>query len=105
VRRQPLTLPGDACGAHSLAGATAALLANWYNWTLRKDDPIRGLRVGDMEVSVTSISGQEAFAVYRAKLTYEWGILAYSMSIGGGLFLVKEGNDWKVRGNVMMFSF
>jgi hypothetical protein len=87
------------------SGDTPALLANWYNWTRREDDPVRGLRVRGMEVSVTPISSQEAFATYKGRLRYGWGILSYSMSMGGGLFLVREGDEWKVRGNVMTLRF
>jgi len=86
-------------------GDTAALLDSWYDWTHRKERPIRGLRARDLNLSITPISDQEAFGVYRMTLSYQWGILAYSMDTGGGLFLVKEGDRWKVCGNVMMFSF
>ena len=87
-------------------GDTDTLLAHWHNWTTREGVPIRGLSVRDFNVVIMPTNHKEQFAHYKARLTYQWGLLSYSMSIGGGLFLTKDASkEWRVRGNVMAFYF
>jgi hypothetical protein len=106
-RRQEPTL--SALGASFLnaweRGDTPTLLANWYDWSKRNDRPITRLQVRRLEVDVAAKTPQEAIATYRVTLTYKWGLLSYSMDTAGGLFLVREGAEWKVRGNLMVFRF
>ncbi len=88
-------------------GDTAALAAQWYDWTKRSDRPIKGLTTHDTKVTVAAPKGAEAPAVasYFVGLTYHWGPLHYSMDFNGDLFLVREGGAWKVCGNLMAFRF
>jgi len=86
-------------------GDTDTLLASWHNWTKREAPPIHGLSVKDFSVIIQPTNHKEHYAHYNARLTYQWGLLSYSMSIGGGLFMTKEANDWRIRGNVMAFFF
>ena len=86
-------------------GDTATLMAHWHNWMARDHDPIRGLSVQDCNVIVQPCAHKEQYARYNARLTYQWGVLSYTMNLGGSLFLVKAGADWTVRGNVMAFFF
>ena len=86
-------------------GDTDTLLAHWHNWTRREGVPITGLSVSDFHVVFQPVGHHEQFARYTAHLTYKWGVLSYSMPLDSGVFLTKEGTEWRVRGNVMAFYF
>jgi len=90
---------------HWQRGEVDGLMDKWYNWSTRKDEPINGLSTNIQSITVMPSAFGEPLVTYKGRATYRWGILRYSMALEGKLFLTKEGNDWKVRGNVMGFDF
>ena len=86
-------------------GDVATLMAHWHNWPARNSEPIRGLNSQDCHVILHACPHQEQYARYTARLTYQWGMLSFTMTLNGGFFLVNTDEGWKVRGNVMAFFF
>jgi len=87
------------------AGDTKKVLERWYRWMDRDRDPNKGLSVSNIEITPSATTWGETFVRYKAKLTYRWGILSYSMNLQGGLILVNEDDELKIRGNVMVLYF
>lgn len=76
-----------------------------HRWMDSDDDPNDGMSVSHFEFSKSTTRWGEPFARYKARLTYHWGILSYSMKFDGGFIMVKENGTWKVRGNIMVLYF
>lgn len=86
-------------------GDRKAMRNNWLNWPKLKKDPVKGLYAKITSMSVTTTSWGEPYVKFAVKLTYRFGVLSYSMSAKGGLIMVKEDGDWKVRPDQMIFDF
>ena len=86
-------------------GDTAALQQDYYRWMDHEHDLNTRISVSNYQYKGGQTRWGDPFGSYEAKLTYKWGILSYSMRFNGGFVLVKEGDDWKVRGNIMVFYF
>jgi len=81
------------------------MLALWYDWTKSPRDPADGLSVSNIEVDLSRAAWDDPYARYSAKLTYRYGILSYSMTVKGGLLLVDDHGQWKVRANTLVLDF
>jgi hypothetical protein len=86
-------------------GDTAGVVKRSHRWMDRDDDLNKGMSVSHFELNADTTRWGEPFARYKARLTYRWGILSYSMKFDGGFIMVKEDGIWKVRGNVMVLYF
>jgi len=86
-------------------GETSRMLALWYDWTKTPRDPEDGLSVSNIDVDLSRASWGDPYAQYTAKLTYRYGILSYSMTVKGGLLLVEDHEQWKVRANTLVLDF
>ncbi|MHB9024900.1 MAG: hypothetical protein ACYC7E_12115 [Armatimonadota bacterium] len=105
-RQEPLV---EKVAAHFLqawkTGNTGEMFTNWYAWMERRDAPIAGLRFTACSMELAPTPWGEHCARYCAKLAYKWGLLSYSFELRGRVFLIKEGENWKVRGNVLVYDF
>jgi hypothetical protein len=61
--------------------------------------------IPERELPLGTTAWGETFVRYQAKLSYHWSVLSYSMDFQGGLILVKENSEWKIRGNIMVMYF
>lgn len=86
-------------------GETSRMLALWYDWTKSPRDPEKGLSVSNIAVTLSRASCGDPYAQYTAKLTYRYGIISYSMTVKGGLLLVADKGQWKVRANTLVLDF
>ena len=86
-------------------GDTDEVLERWHRWMDNDDDVNDRLSFSNYEFETSTTKWGEHFAHYKAKLTYRWGILSYTMKFDGGFIMVKENDRWKVRGNVMVLYF
>ncbi len=82
-----------------------AMLGLWYDWPHSEKDPIQGLSLTSLQVQPMIAVGSDQFVRYSARLTYRWGILAYSMVFKGGVMLFQHDGAWRVRANAMCFDF
>jgi hypothetical protein len=87
------------------SGDDKTMLRHSYDWLSRDDDEIAGLRITNLTTSVTNTNWGDPFVKYSVKATYHFGPLSYSMTLRGGLILVKENGLWKVRANQMIMAF
>ncbi|MHB0935912.1 MAG: hypothetical protein ACYDCO_28335 [Armatimonadota bacterium] len=83
----------------------ARMLALWYDWTKSPRDPEEALSVSNITVNLSRAKWGDPYVQYSAKLTYRYGILSYSMTVKGGLLLVEDKGQWKVRGNTLVLDF
>ena len=79
--------------------------AHWFDWPHANREPIKGLSCSDLTLTRTYSAWHDPYIHYTVKVTYQFGILSYSMQMKGSLLLVNEEQGWKVRGNVMAFDF
>lgn len=86
-------------------GDTDEVVKRSHRWEQSNDDINKGMSVSNFEFTPSTTKWGEPFARYKAKLTYKWGILSYSMQFNGGFIMMKENGDWKIRGNVMVLYF
>lgn len=86
-------------------GDSAAMMDDWYNWSARSKDPIKGLSMSSTSINLDTSAWDDPLVSYTTKLTYKFGPLSYSMKVKGGFTLVKEGGAWKVRANTLLFDF
>lgn len=86
-------------------GEQEKMLAHWYNWSRSERKPVEGLHMSNLKMSNGATTWGDSYIGYSVKLTYKWGIFSYSMQVHGGLLLVNESGEWKVRGNQMVFNF
>jgi len=81
------------------------MLGLWYDWTKVPRQPVERLSVSDIDIDLSATTWSDCYARYTAKLIYRLGILSYSMTVKGGLLLVEEKNQWKVRANTLVLDF
>ncbi|HEX2952259.1 MAG TPA: hypothetical protein VHV83_22220 [Armatimonadota bacterium] len=81
------------------------MLALWHNWVATTPDPVDGLTVTNFKSSVSTTPWRDPYVSYTVKVSYHWGPLSYSMTTQGGIMLVKENGEWKVRANHFIFNF
>jgi hypothetical protein len=86
-------------------GNAAEMQQRWYAWPRRTSEPITGLSLAQLALSLEATDWPGTVARYNAKLTYKWGPFRYSMQFGGRVFLVQENEEWKIRENVLVFLF
>ncbi len=86
-------------------GDTNKMLTNWIDWTKLKSDPIKGLTISHLVLNPRTTSWGDPYIGYSMHLTYRWGILSYTMTFHGGLILVQEDGQWKVRGNELVLDW
>lgn len=76
-----------------------------YKWTTVNREPTKGLSISNIILTNGVMAQNEPIVKYSAKITYRWGLLAYSMNFKGTLLLVKEHGAWHVRGSLLLFDF
>ncbi len=81
------------------------MLVNWFDWPNSPGDPIKGLHMSNIKIDARSTTWGDPYLRYTVDITYRWGILSYSMTLHGGLILVQEDGEWKVRGNELVFKW
>lgn len=96
---------GDEFLAAWKDGDYAAMNARWYNWPNRDDDPIRGLSIKNFQPELTAPMTTGILLRFKSTLSYRLGIFNITSKVGTGLFMVNEGGEWRVRGNIMAFEF
>ena len=84
---------------------TTTLNKYFHRWMDDEPDIRKGMSVSKYESNRTVTDKGEIFIRYKAKLTYRWGLLSYTMDFNGGFILVKENGAYKLRGNVMVLYF
>jgi len=75
-----------------------------YDWTNRDDDPIN-IKVFKSTMTLIPTNWGDTLARYNVRASYQWGIFSYSMTINGGLVLMKDEGNWRVRANQMIMDF
>lgn len=86
-------------------GDREKMLAHWFDWPRSEREPTKGLSMSHLKMTCQQTTWGDPFVSYSVKLTYRWGIFSYSKTVRGGLILVDENGNWKVRGNQMIFDF
>ncbi|HEY3378255.1 MAG TPA: hypothetical protein VGL77_12255 [Armatimonadota bacterium] len=84
---------------------TAGMFVNWFDWPHENPRLVSGLTLSEFTCTNYTTYWKDPFINYSVKATYHYGILSYSMTMHGGLVLMKEGENWKVRGNQLIFDF
>jgi len=86
-------------------GELSRIADHWYDWPHSTREPIKGLSCSNLTFTRSYTPWHDSYLRYTAKVTYQFGVLSYSMQMKGGLLLTTDGQGWKVRGNVMVFDF
>jgi len=86
-------------------GETREMLTRWFDWTKMPNDPIKGLTMSHVAITTCNTTWGDPYVDYSVRLTYRWGILSYTMTMHGGLILVQEDGQWKVRGNELVLNW
>jgi len=81
------------------------MLELWYDWTKVPRQPVERLSVSNITIDLMQTAWKDPYAEYSARLTYRYGILSYSMTVKGGLLLVKEQKRWTIRANTLVLNF
>ncbi len=86
-------------------GDTRKMLTYWFDWTKIQNEPMKGLSMSHVKITTSNTTWGDPYVGYSVNLTYRWGILSYTMTLRGGLILVQEDGQWKVRGNELIFNW
>ncbi|MHB9025903.1 MAG: hypothetical protein ACYC7E_17320 [Armatimonadota bacterium] len=77
----------------------------WYNWTKYNKPRRNNFYMSNLSLTTTKNVWKDVYIKYSAKLSYKWGLLSYSVNFNGGLTMVEENGDWKVRPLTLIFDF